>query len=84
MNFPLSVSPSKEMAVENQSNPRSPDLMTGEPGCSVGRATEDQIRKWWVRFPLRSEIFSLPRAISHLLAKPNVQWEIHTRFTLTL
>ena len=35
------------------------------PRSSVGRATDDQIpRSSWVRFPPRSEIFSLPRAIS--------------------
>ena len=36
----------------------------------------------WVRFPSRSNTFSLPRAISHFLTRANAQWEIHG-FTLT-
>ena len=45
-----------------------------EPRSSVGRATVGQIQ---IRFPPRSKIFSLPRALSHFLTWANAQWEIH-------
>ena len=80
MSFSLSVSLGKGMA-ENQSNSPLPDLITWEPGCSVGRETNDQIRKWWVRFPLRLENSSLPGVVPHFLTRANVQWETHG-FTL--
>ena len=40
---------------------------------AVGRATDDQIQRSWVRFPPNLEIFSLPRAISHFLSRSNAQ-----------
>ena len=44
MNFPLSVSRRREMA-ENQSNSSALDFITGQPGGSVGRANDYQIRE---------------------------------------
>ena len=64
MNFPLIVSPGIKEMGENQSNSRPQDLITGRPGGSVSRTTDDQMQKWWVRFLLRSEISSLPRVWS--------------------
>ena len=95
MNFPLSVSPSKEMGdctsfihlypshshcLNNHHNhPRL--LPSGLVHCSsVGRATDNQIWRSWVQFPLRSDIFLFffwPCVVSHFLTRVNVQWEIH-------
>ena len=51
---------------------------------NVARATDDQIRRLWVRFPPRSKKdFFLSPAFSRFLTRANAQWEIHG-FTLAL
>ena len=43
--------------------PRSTRDTNSGPRSSVGRVTEDLIRRSWVRFPPRSKDFSLPRVV---------------------
>ena len=57
--------------------PRHTPLPKISRSSSRGTATVDQIPKSRVRFPLRSEILSSPRVVSHFLTRANAQWEIH-------
>ena len=43
---------------------KSSPTFSVRPCSSVGRVTEDLIRRSWVRFPPRSKDFSLPRVVS--------------------
>ena len=43
------------------------------PRSFVGRATDDQIQRSWVRFQSRLVIFFFPVAISHSLTRTNAQ-----------
>ena len=44
-------------------HPKSSPTFSVRPCSSVGRVTEDLIRRSWVRFPPRRKIFSLPRVV---------------------
>ena len=63
------------LSLRRDSPPKSSPTFSVRPRSSVGRVTEDQIRRSWVRFPPRSKDFFFTSCGSLIpFTKANAQW----------